>query len=176
MPWHTECFCESVRGAVTAPRLERLIPCGPGCSWCHAHPAATVGCLTSCPTRGWLVCVVAGDSGACPHAAGKERRAIACCGSHGHSTLIPLVPFVLQREPVLLLLAMLGRSLLVACWGTSGQVTQIWCVRRWKETGASGWPEMCVSVPQQLLYMSMTADFLAQLCHFHLRSGRGLFS
>lgn len=118
------------------------------------------------------------DRRACPHTARTERWAIACCDSQSYSALIPLVPLVLQRQPVLLV-ALLWHSLLVAWWGMNGQATQICLetgVSGWKDTGASGWPELCISVAQQLLYMSMTAAYLAQFYHFYLLSSRGLFS
>lgn len=137
-------------------------------------------------SHGWLVRFItsrARDTAvdgrrACPHTARTERWAIACRDSQIYSTLIALVPLVLQRQPVLLV-ALLWHSLLVACWGMSGQATQICLetgVSGWKDTGASGWPELCISVAQQLLYMSMTAAFLAQFYHFYLLSSRGLFS
>lgn len=67
-----------------------------------------------------------GDGKACPQTEDTERW------TQPQDSHFPC-PFVLQRQPALLLVARLGCSLWVTCWGMSSQVTQI-CL----ETGVPG--------------------------------------
>lgn len=107
----------------------------------HGATLIPSDCLVSCLlSQGWLVRPITAGLGTLLQMTAVPvltlqllRWMIDCCDSHSHSTLIPLVPFVLQRQPVLVLVALLRCSLLVAHWGMSGQVSQT-CL----ETSVSG--------------------------------------
>lgn len=165
----------------------RWVPCGPLAAGTAQRPIprgttlppATAGCSVSCTRGGWWhssqqgLGHCTGSSRACPYSAGTRRWTSVCCKLCSHCAPFPS-SLLLCRQPVLFL-AHLGFSLMVECRGTSSQVTQI-CL----EMHVSGVKmtlvpldgHNCISVPQQLLYMSMTADFLAHFCHFQLPFGR----
>lgn len=141
---YNECFCGSLSAHAPCPEQWISHELGWLCCCTHIHFWVTTRCPTSCPAEDWWNSPMQ-SKGRCHE---WQTASLSQCHRHwemddpmlwlSHSTLFPIVPFVL-------LLTFLRHSLIVACWPKNQNMSRNCCVREWSNTGASEWPEFCLS-------------------------------